>query len=449
MRQFPRRVVIPPGPKARELIMKDELLISQSYMRFYPLVAESGAGCILKDVDGNEYIDFSSGMACLNIGHCHPKVVEVIKQQCEFLLHYPIDAFYLKEAVSLSEKLINIAPGSFDKKIFFDSGRSESIETALKLSRWHTRRQLFLSFLGAFHGYTLGALSLSARRLDEKRYFFPLLSGVLNVPYPYCYRCFLKQNYPECHYSCIDYIEETIFMKQAPPEDVAAVIFEPIQWDGCIVPPPEYFNRLKKLADKYGFLMVDDETYTGVGRTGKWFAIEHWGVEPDILCCSNALASGLPLAVAITKAKVMDWVEGSHMSSFGGNPLSCAAANAVIDIISEERLLENAVKQGAYILKRLKELKEGCAIIGDIRGKGLMIGLEIAKGKKAAENLECTREIAIRAWRRGVVTIPCNSSTILLIPPLNITRELVDEAMDIICDVVKEVEAENNNIKNL
>ncbi|MBC7130853.1 aminotransferase class III-fold pyridoxal phosphate-dependent enzyme, partial [Candidatus Bathyarchaeota archaeon] len=343
---------------------------------------------------------------------------------------------------SLAERLVEITPGTFEKKVFFDNSRSEAVETALKLSRWHTRKQLFLSFTGAFHGYTFGALSLSARSLDEKRYFFPLLTGVIHIPYPYCYRCFLKQSHPECRYACVDFIEDIVLGKQVSPEDVAALVFEPIQWEGCIVPPPEYFNRLKKLADKYGFLLIDDESYTGVGRAGKWFAIEHWNIVPDILCSANSLASGLPLAVTVAEAKLMDWVEGSHMSSFGGNPLSCVAALAVIDTIKEERLLENAVKQGSYILKRLRELKDECEIVGDVRGKGLMIGMEIVKGEEETPSYEDTREIVIRAWKRGVVVSPCNSSAIILTPPLNISRDLVDDAIDIVCDVVKEVEAE-------
>ncbi|MEM0488042.1 MAG: aminotransferase class III-fold pyridoxal phosphate-dependent enzyme [Candidatus Bathyarchaeia archaeon] len=443
MAKLPRITVMPPGPYARKLLSRDEQLISPSYMRLLPLAVKSGEGCILRDVDGNEYIDLSAGLACLNLGHQHPKVVEAIKNQCSSLIHYPFDAFYREDALVLAEKLIEIAPGSFEKKVFFDNSQSEAIETALKLSRWHTRKQLFLSFIGASHGQTFGALSVSASDIRERSHFFQLLPGVIHVPYPYCYRCFLKQNYPDCHCSCVDFIEDMILRKLAPPEDVAAITIEPIQWRGCVVAPQEYFSRLRKLADKYDFLLVDDESRTGIGRTGKWFAIEHWNIEPDILCCGNVLASGLPLAATIAKSKLMDWMEGSHAGSSGGNPLSCAAAIAVIDAIKEERLLENAVKQGTYILKRLRELKDECEIIGDVRGKGLMIGLEIVENLETSRaSNEQAREIVLRAWRQGVITTLTDPSTIVLTPPLTITREVIDGAMEIICDVIREVASE-------
>ncbi|MEM3055553.1 MAG: acetyl ornithine aminotransferase family protein, partial [Candidatus Bathyarchaeia archaeon] len=399
MSVYPKIVVTPPGPKARELVKKDERLISPSYVRFYPLVVESGRGCIVRDVDGNEYIDFNSGLACLNVGHNHPKVVEAIKNQCERFLHYSNTDFYYNEVVSLAEKLAEITPGSFEKKTFFSNSGAEAVETAVKLAKWHTRKQLFISFVNAFHGRTIGALSFTASKPLQRRYFFPLMPGVTHVPYPYCYRCPFKQTYPDCHYWCVDFIDEFVLQKYAPPEDVAAILFEPIQGEGgYIVPPPEYFQRLKKLADKYGLLLIDDEVQTGIGRTGKWFAIEHWDVEPDILCGAKALASGLPLGATIAKAKIMDWVGGSHASTFGGNPLSCVAAMAVIDVIKEERLLENATKQGTYILKRLEELKEESGIVGDVRGKGLMIGVEIVadkEGRKPAP--EKANEVIMRS----------------------------------------------------
>jgi 4-aminobutyrate aminotransferase len=270
------------------------------------------------------------------------------------------------------------------------------------------------------------------------------MPGVTHVPYPYCYRCPFKQTYPDCHYWCIDFIDEFVLQKYVPSEDVAAILFEPIQGEGgYIVPPPEYFQRLKKLADKYGLLLIDDEVQAGTGRTGKWFAIEHWSVEPDILCAAKALASGLPLGATIAKAKIMDWTGGSHASTFGGNPLSCAAAMSVIEIIKEEKLLENATKQGAYILKRLEELKEESSIIGDVRGKGLMIGMEIVANKEDKKPApDKASEIIMRSWRRGVAVITCGVSTIRIAPPLNIDRDLVDSALDIIEDVVKEVERE-------
>ncbi|MCK4668752.1 acetyl ornithine aminotransferase family protein [Candidatus Bathyarchaeota archaeon] len=441
MDTYPKIVAVPPGPKARELVRKDESLISPSYGRFYPLVVESGKGCIVRDVDGNEYIDFNSGLVCLNVGHSHPKVIAAIKNQCDRFLHYSNTDFFYREVVDLAEKLAEITPGNFDKKVYFGNSGAEAVEAAAKLAKWHTRKQRFISFISAFHGRTVGALSFTASKPTQRRHFFPLMPGVTHVPYPYCYRCPFKQTYPDCHYWCIDFIDEFVLQKYVPPDEVAAILFEPIQGEGgYVVPPPDYLQRLKKLADKYDILLIDDEVQSGMGRSGKWFAVEHWNVEPDILCSAKALASGLPLGATIAKAKVMDWVGGSHASTFGGNPLSCVAANAVITIIKEERLLENATTQGAYIMKRLQELKEQTEIVGDVRGKGLMIGMEIVENKETKKPApKKAKEIMIRSWKRGVAVITCGVSTIRIAPPLNITRELVDSALEIIGDVVKEV----------
>jgi len=444
MATYPKIVVSPPGPKAREMVKRDESLVSPSYARFYPLVIDSGKGCIVKDVDGNEFIDFNSGLVCLNVGHSHPKVVAAIKKQCDRFLHYSNTDFYYDEVIDLAGKLAEITPGDFKKKVYFGNSGAEAIEAAVKLAKWHTRRQLFIGFISAFHGRTIGALSFTASKPMQRRYFFPLMPGVTHVPYPYCYRCPFKLTYPECHYWCVDFIDEYVLQKYVPPEDTAAILYEPIQGEGgYVVPPPEYPKRLKKLADKYGLLFIDDEVQTGMGRTAKWFAIEHWDVEPDIICSAKGLASGMPLGAIIAKAKVMDWVGGSHASTFGGNPLSCAAARAVIDVIKEEKLLENAAKQGAYIMKRLEELKARSEIVGDVRGKGLMIGLEIVEDKKSKKPApEKVKEIMMRSWKRGVAVITCGTSTIRVAPPLVITRELVDSALDIIEDTVKEVEKE-------
>ena len=268
------------------------------------------------------------------------------------------------------------------------------------------------------------------------------MPSVTHVPYAYCYRCAFKLTYPECHLWCVDYIDEFVLQKYVPPEEVAAVLFEPIQGEGgYVVPPPEYFPRLKKVADKYGILLIADEVQSGLGRTGKWFAIEHWNVEPDILCTSKALASGLPIGATIAKAKVMDWTGGSHASTFGGNPVSCAAANAVLDIIKEENLLENANKQGAYAMKRFEELKEHSEIVGDVRGKGLMIGVELVEDKQTRKPAsQKAAEVILRSWKRGVAIITCGSSTLRVAPPLTIQRELLDNALGIVQDVIREVE---------
>jgi 4-aminobutyrate aminotransferase len=444
MNAYPKIVVTPPGPKAREFVKKDERFISPSYGRFYPLVVESGKGCIIMDVDGNEFIDLNSGLVCLNVGHNHQKVIAAIKNQCDRFLHYSNTDFYYDQVIDLAEQLTEITPGGFDKKVYFGNSGAEAVEGAVKLAKWHTRKQLFIAFIGAFHGRTIGALSFTASKPAQKRYFFPLMPGVTHVPYPYCYRCPFKLTHPECHYWCVDFIDEYVLQKYIPPEDTAAILYEPIQGEGgYVVPPPEYPQRLKKLAEKYGLLFIDDEVQSGMGRTGKWFAIEHWNVEPEILCSAKGLASGLPLGATIADAKVMDWGAGSHASTFGGNPLSCAASRAVIEVIKEEKLLENATKQGAHIMKRLEELKEQSEIVGDVRGKGLMIGLEIVENKESKKPASGkVTEIMMRSWKRGVAVITCGASTIRIAPPLVITRELVDSALDIVEDAVKEVEKE-------
>lgn len=444
MGEYPSIVVRPPGPKARDLVKKDEALLSPSYARFYPLVIESGKDCVLKDVDGNQYIDFNSGLVCLNVGHNHPKVVDAIKKQSDRFLHYSNTDFFYREVVDLAEKLSEITPGQFEKKVYFGNSGAEAIEAAVKLSKWHTRKHRFLAFTGAFHGRTLGALSFTASKPVQRRNFFPLLQGVTHVPYPYCYRCPFKLSYPNCNYWCVDFIDELVLQKYVPPEEVAAILFEPIQGEGgYVVPPPGYFQRLKKIADKYGFLMIADEVQAGMGRSGQWFAIEHWNVEPDVICSAKALASGLPIGATVSRARYMDWEGGSHASTFGGNPVACAASLAVIDVIKKEKLLENATKQGGYIMKWLNDLKEECKIIGDVRGKGLMIGAEIIKDEETKKPAtDETKEVMMRCWKRGIALITCGASTIRIAPPLTITRELVNSGLEIIGDVIKEIEKE-------
>ena len=440
-------VVRPPGPKARELVKRDSDAISPSYTRYYPLVVDSGHDCIVKDVDGNEYIDFNSGLACLNVGHNHPKIVKAIKSQCDKFLHYANTDFYYQETVNLAEKLFQITPGDFQKRVHFGNSGTEAIETAIKLSKWHTRKHQFIAFIGAFHGRTCGATALTASKPAQRRHYFPLIPGITHVPYPYCYRCPFNLSYPECNFRCVDFIDDQVLQKYVPPEEVAGFVFEPIQGEGgYVVPPPEYFQRLKKLADKYGLLMIADEVQSGIGRTGKWFAIEHWKTDPDIICSAKSLASGLPLSATVARTRLMDWEAGTHASTFGGNPLACAAATNVIDVIKEEKLLENAEKQGSYIMKWLQDMKQEQEIVGDIRGKGLMIGVEFVENKETKiAGVNQAREVMIRCWRRGVAIVTCGVSTLRLVPPLTVTRELVDTSLEILGDAIKEVEKETSD----
>jgi 4-aminobutyrate aminotransferase len=444
MSVFPSIVVSPPGPKARELLKKDERFVSPSYSRFYPLVVDSARDCLVKDVDGNEYIDLNSGIACMNVGHNHPKVVSAIKNQCDRFLHYSNTDFYYEGVINLAEKLDEITPGGFEKKTYFGNSGTEAIEAAVKLAKWHTRKQLFIGFINAFHGRTVGSLSLTASKPTQRRHFSPLMPGVTHVPYAYCYRCPFKLTYPDCDYWCVDFIDEFVLQKYAPSEDVAAIVFEPIQGEGgYVVPPPEYFQRLTKLADEHGLLTIADEVQSGIGRTGKWFAIEHWNVEPDIICSAKALASGLPIGATIADARVMDWPGGSHASTFGGNPLSCAAALAVIETIREEKLLDNANKQGVYMLKRLSEFGQESGIVGDVRGKGLMIGVELVEDKESKKPAaQKAREVMVRSWKRGVAIVTCGISTLRISPPLTIQREMLDAALNIVEDTINEVAKE-------
>jgi 4-aminobutyrate aminotransferase len=444
MSAFPRIVVAPPGPKARELLKKDERYISPSYSRSYPLVVDSAKDCVVKDVDGNEYVDLNAGIACLNVGHNHPKVVNAIKNQCDRFLHYSNTDFYYEQVINLAEKLSEITPGECEKKTYFGNSGTEAIEAAVKLAKWHSRKQLFIGFINGFHGRTVGSLSFSASKPGQRRHFSPLMPGVVHVPYGYCYHCPFKLTYPECGYWCVDFIDEFVLQKYAPPEDVAAFLFEPIQGEGgYVVPPPEYFQKLKKLADKYGILTIADEVQSGLGRTGKWYAIQHWEVEPDIICSAKALASGLPIGAATASSKIMDWPAGSHASTFGGNPLSCAAALAVIDVIKEEKLLENANKQGVYAMKRLNEFGRENPLVGDVRGKGLMIGVELVEDEESKKPAaEKAREVILRSWKRGVALLTCGVSTLRLSPPLTIQRETLDAALDIVEDAINQVAAE-------
>ena len=444
MPTYPKIIVNPPGPKAREIVERDNKVISQSFVRFYPLVIESGKGAVLRDVDGNDYIDFNSGLVCLNVGHCHPKVIDAVKRQADHFLHYSNTDFLYTGVVDLAERLNDITPGKYRKKVFFGNSGAEAMEGAAKLAKWHSRRPRFIAFIGAFHGRTLGAVSFTASKPVQMRYFFPMMPGVTHVPYPYCYRCPYKLAYPDCEFWCVDFIDEYVLQKYAPPEEVAAFVFEPIQGEGgYVVPPDGFFPRLKKLADKYGILMIDDEVQAGMARTGKWWAIEHWGITPDIICSAKSIAAGMPLSAIIANEKIMDWEGGTHASTFGGNPVSCAAALAVIDVIKSEKLLDNATQQGAHVMKRMKEVMETSDIVGDVRGKGLMIGVEIVEDKKSKKPAgDKANEIMMRSWKRGVALITCGKSTLRIVPPLVITRDLVDSALDIITSTIKEVEKE-------
>lgn len=429
-----------PGPKARKLIKQDSTYVSPSYTRYYPLVVEKARGLWIHDVDGNLFLDFTAGIAVCATGHCHPRVVKAIKEQADQLLHMSGTDFYYRAQIVLAEKLAHLAPGKGGKKVYFGNSGAEAVEAAFKLARWHTQRELNIAFYGAFHGRTMGALSLTASKTIQKKHYNPLVPGITHIPFAYCYRCPYNLSYPDCGLGCVQWVEDTLFRTTIPPEEVAAIIVEPIQGEGgYIVPPPEFHKELYKITRKYGILYVVDEVQSGIGRTGKMFAMEHFGVDPDIIALAKGIASGMPLGALTARAEIMDWEAGSHASTFGGNPVSCQAALVTIELLEEE-LMDNAAVQGKYLMEGLYELQRSYECIGDVRGKGLMVGVEFVKDR---ENKEPAREwrnqIIKKAFQKGLLLLGCGENSIRFCPALTVTEAEIDKCLSIFDDVVKEV----------
>ena len=440
---FPSIKTALPGPEARKVLERDQRFISQSYTRVYPLVVKKAQGVWVEDVDGNRFLDFNSGIAVCNTGHCHPRVVEAIRRQAEQLIHMSGSDFYYDAQSTLAAKLSEIAPGPKEKRVFFGNSGAEAIEAALKLARYHTKRPLIIAFLGAFHGRTMGALSLTASKAIFEKGFSPLVPGVTHVPYPYCYRCpYHHQKYPGCSVACIDWIREDLFKRSIPPEEVAAIFVEPIQGEGgYVVPPPEFHQKLSSMAKEFGILFVADEVQSGMGRTGKMMAIEHWGVTPDIIALAKGIASGMPLGAMVSQREVMDWVRGSHASTFGGNPVSCMAALTTIELL-QDGLIENAARMGEYLLGKLRSLQKRFHWIGDVRGKGLMIGVEIVKDPVTKEKaIEERNKIIQACFEKGLLILGCGENVIRFSPPLIIGQKEADLALTILEDVLQEMGA--------
>ena len=433
-----------PGPKAKRLIRQDEKVTSPSYTRVYPLVVERGEGIAVEDVDGNRFLDFTAGIAVTSTGHCHPDVVHAIQSQASRLLHMSGTDFYYRPQISLAEKMTKITPGKTKKRVFFTNSGAESVEAAFKLARYRTNRTRMIAFVGAFHGRTMGALSLTASKSVQVRHFAPLVPEVTHVPFGYCYRCPYNLTFPSCDIECVRYIEETLFKKFVPPEEVAAIIVEPIQGEGgYIVPPPGYHEKLKAICEKYGILYIADEVQTGMGRTGRMFAIQHWGVIPDIICIAKGVASGMPLGILVADADIMTWEEGAHASTFGGNPVSCAAALETIRLI-EEKLMANAAKVGLYLLRQLEQLQEEFELIGDVRGRGLMVGIELVKDRTTKELASKERnQIIQECFKKGLLLLGCGESGIRFCPPLIITQQEVDIAIEILHEVFQKITKNN------
>jgi 4-aminobutyrate aminotransferase len=430
-----------PGPNARECIARDERVTSPSYTRVYPLVVARGEGAMLEDVDGNRFLDFNAGIAVCSTGHCHPRVVEAIHRQSSNLLHMSGTDFYYHSQFELAEKLTQLTPGKYPKKVFFTNSGTEAVEAAFKLSRYHTRRQQVIAFFGAFHGRTMGSVSLTASKVTQRQGFGPLVPGVTHIDYADCRNCPQNLTHGSCGTECVATIEKKLFRRLMAPEEVAALFVEPIQGEGgYIVPPPEFHRDLRALTKKHGILFVADEVQSGMGRTGKMCAIEHWDVEPDIICFAKGIASGMPLGAIVARADVMDWPPGAHASTFGGNPVSCAAALATIALIEEE-LMANAARIGDFLVGKLKALQTRHAEIGDVRGKGLMLAIEIVKpGADQAPDPDAAEQLVQTCFQKGLLLLRCGASAVRICPPLVITQEQAEIALSIIEAALVEME---------
>src|ERR1700690_2950694 len=418
-----------PGPNAKRVLAGDERMISPSYTRSYPLVAKLGRGIVVTDVDGNEFFDFSSGIAVTSTGHCHLDVVAAIQKQAAELIHMSGTDFYYESLVTLAERLSKIAPMAGPHCVDYGNSGAAAIEWAPKLARYHTKRQNVIAFYGAFHGRTMGALSLTASKPQQRRRFGPPLPGVTHVLYPDVYR-----KGEQDALACARFIEDKVFKTTVAPEEVAAIFVEPIQGEGgYVVAPTVFMQELRRICDKHGILLVVDEVQSGAGRTGKWWAIEHTGVQPDIVCMAKGIASGMPLGITMSRADIMDWVPGSHASTFGGNPVCIAAALATLDVIEKEGLLRNSTEVGNHMLKRMADWPRKHKLVGDVRGRGLMIGVEIVKDKKTKEYAPEQRDRIIElAFERGVLLLGCGPSTIRIAPALVVSKDEADVAVDVL-----------------
>lgn len=447
----------PPGPNAEALLARDAEFVSPSYTRFYPLVVDRASGCVVRDVDGNLFLDFTAGIAVTNAGHCHPEVVAAIADQADKLIHMSGTDFYYGPQIDLAERLAKAAPGPTPKKVFFANSGAEAVEAALKLARWHTRRNRVIAFHGAFHGRTYGALSLSASKSLHRRGFSPLMPDIHHVPFPgecspWCFsRAGVGSARPlpdgrgsevgrGANCSCLAPFHE-LFRRTAPPDEVAAIFVEPVQGEGGYRPaPPGFLPALRALCDEHGILLVLDEVQSGMGRTGKLFAVEHFpGVEPDLICLAKGIANGLPLGAVVAKAHLMDWPPGSHASTFGGNPVACRAALATMDLLERE-YIANAAERGEQLRAGLRRLADTHPTIGNVRGLGLMTAVDCVRPDPPGTGDPKLRDEGIQAaFRRGLLLLGCGEAGVRFSPPLCVTAGQVETALQIFGEVLAEV----------
>jgi 4-aminobutyrate aminotransferase len=428
-----------PGPNAKRIIERDSRVLSPSYTRSYPLVVERGEGAIVIDVDGNRFLDCNAGIAVVATGHCHPRVVQAIQEQAARLIHMSGTDFYYSNMVELAEKLAGIAPGGMERRVYFGNSGTEAVEAALKLARYHTGRHRFIAFTGAFHGRTMGALSLTASKAVQRRGFGPLVPGVHHTPYAYCYRCAYGKTPDSCAAECAKAIETQILKTIAPADEVAAIVVEPVQGEGgYIVPPKKFIEELERIARKFGMLLIFDEVQSGMGRTGKMWAADHFGAAPDIFTVAKGIASGMPLSATVARAEIMAWPPGSQASTFGGNPVSVAASLATIELLEQE-LVDNAAYLGEYMMDQLKSWPRRFENVGDVRGLGLMLAFELVKDKDSREPFpEFRNRVVQLAFERGLLILGAGESSIRLSPPLTISRDQADFAIGVLEECLKE-----------
>jgi 4-aminobutyrate aminotransferase len=428
---LPRLITSLPGPRAQAIIARDHAVLSPSYTRPYPFVMAKGEGAIVEDVDRNRFLDCNAGIAVVATGHAHPQVVKAVQEQAAQFLHMSGTDFYYENMVALAEKLASLAPGGGARRVYFGNSGAEAIEAAMKMARYHTGRQQFISFFGGFHGRTMGALSLTGSKNVQKKGFFPLVPGVHHVPYPNCYRCPYGTTPDQCGVECVRHIEEVLMRHIAPPTEIAAIFLEPVQGEGgYLIPPQKFMDELHALARRHKILLVFDEVQSGMGRTGKMFAAEHFHATPDILAIAKGIASGLPLSATVARAEIMNWTPGSHASTFGGNPVAVAASLATIELLENE-LIENAANVGSHIMNRIADWPKRFPIVGDVRGLGLMIGIEFVYNQQTKERAPELRDrLEMLAFHRGLLILGCGQNTIRLCPPLVITKDQADWAVD-------------------
>jgi 4-aminobutyrate aminotransferase len=439
--KLPHLVTALPGPKAKKLVDRDHHVVSPSYTRDYPLVAKSVRGAMVEDVDGNRFLDFAAGIAVVATGHCHPEVVAAIQKQAAELIHMSGTDFYYPNLVDLAEKLASITPGKGAKRVYFGNSGAEAIEAAIKLVKFHTKRDKLIAFHGAFHGRTMGALSLTASRAVQRKGFGTLLSGVFHMPFPDTYRGTYGIRPEHASADCLSYLENELFRRRVDPDEVAGIFIEPIQGEGGYLPaPPEFMQGLQRICRKHGILLVADEVQSGMGRTGKWWASDHAGIEPDIICTAKGIASGMPLSAIIARADVMNWTPGAHASTFGGNPVCIAASLATLGLL-ERSYIANAARMGEFIMSQTADWTERHKIVGQVRGKGLMIGIEFVRDQKTKERAgDLRNRIVQMAFHKGLLVLGSGDTTLRLCPPLLVDEEQISFALRTLDGIISEVE---------